>query len=142
MVLNVYKFLQNLTEDKLFQLLKKRYPDLINLNEEEEFSPIDWYIPSTNTYIEGKCRKEDYPTLFVEKHKWNVMKNVENCWYINSTPRGIYVYIINEIEEPLFRNRIMEKSQLYKGKGQYVHKEVGELLLNECSFQLDHLLLQ
>ena len=135
-------YLANLTEQDLFSLFQKRYADIIDLNVDNEFAPLDWYIPSLDTYIEAKCRKKDYPTIFVEKDKWDQMKQVERCWYVNSTPRGIYAFVLQEIEEPLFRERLMEKSQQFNGQGEYILKTVGELVLRDCKMQLDHLLFQ
>lgn len=135
-------YLASLSEQDLFLLFQKRYPDIIDFNIENEFAPLDWYIPSLDTYIEAKCRKDDYKTLFVQKDKWDQMLSVKECWYVNSTPRGIYAFIVQEIEEPIFYDRNMNKSQLYAGKGKRVPKLIAELPIKKCSMQLDHLLLQ
>ena len=49
--------------------------------------------------IELKCRHKHYDNLMLEKNKYDDLKKL-NCkaFYINSTPKGIYVFDINEIE--------------------------------------------
>jgi hypothetical protein len=133
------KFLSELTEDQLFKLMKKRYSNLIDLNVKDKQSKIDWYDPDSNTWFEGKCRDVDLLSLFIKKDKWDVLKQKENAYYVNSTLSGIYMWNINEVQEPLWREQSMEQSQQFKSYGR-IKKEVGDLYIKDA-IQIDQLLL-
>ena len=139
-MLNIEKYLTQLDESQLFLLISKRYPDIVDLNINNSTSILDWYVPSTNTYFEAKCRKEHRLTQFIQKDKWDALKAKDNSYYINSTPKGIYMWNIQEIEEPVWLERAMRKSQQFAGQGQVVMKLVGELRIDKA-LQIDHLLL-
>ena len=134
------KILEQLTEEKLFQLMASRYTGLIDLNVENKQSPIDWYWPEGNIYMEGKCRKEHRLTLFIQKDKWDALRGKEKGWYVNSTPKGIYVWNVKEIEEPIWFKRSMQNSQEFENQS-IVKKLVGELRVDKA-IQIDHLLLK
>jgi hypothetical protein len=124
--------LNKLDEDQLFLLFQKKYSNIINLNLEDEFSPVDWYIPNKNIHIEAKCRYKHFPTLFLEEIKYQKLIQYENCWYINSTPCGIFGWDVHKLE-PTFQNRLMTKNQQF-GKKELVWKSVAELDISKCDY--------
>lgn len=139
-MLNREKILTSLVEKELFKLFKNYYLDLIDLNEENEFAPIDWYSPSNNFYFEAKCRSKHYPNLVIEKAKWEILKQKENSYYVCSTPKGIYMVPINEIEEPVWGENWMRKSTFY-GSELRISKTSG-FIKYEKSIQIDQLLIK
>jgi len=90
--LNEERFWKEMTEGKLVKLMKNYYKDLVDLNEENKYSEIDWYIPSLNTFIEYKGRNDSYPGYYIEKPKWEALIQKENGWYLNSTPTEKLIY--------------------------------------------------
>lgn len=136
------KYLSELTEEQLFQLMASRYTGLVDLNKEDSSTPIDWYWPQEEIWIEAKCRQEHYPTLFIEKIKYDKLISKDKSWYLNSTPQGIYVFVLQEIEEPYWIERKMMKTKFFSTEKDIVTKVVGELNIKKASFQLEHLLLK
>jgi hypothetical protein len=136
------KYLSELTEERLFQLIASRYTGLVDLNKEDSSTPIDWYWPQEDIWIEAKCRQEHYPTLFIEKIKYDKLISKKNSWYLNSTPQGIYVFVLQEMEEPYWIERKMMRSKFFSTDKDIITKVVGELSIKKASFQLEHLLLK
>lgn len=135
------KFLTQLEEKKLFKLLKQYlFSDLIDLNEEDQYSPVDWYQPSTNEHYECKCRNEHYSALVIEKKKYIQMLEYEKPIYLNSTPKGIFGFYLKELEEPVWADKLMNRTFEF-GERVYIPKDSGMILISKCHFQLDHLLL-
>jgi hypothetical protein len=88
-------------ESELFEYIKTKY--LSDLKQsEDKFSRWDCYSQKRNTRIELKCRQKHYNELMIEKDKfiYLLMRNKlygEKCFYINSTPVGIYSFNIVDI---------------------------------------------
>ena len=137
-MINLEKQLKEMTEQKLYQLMKKRYPYLIDLNEQDKSSKIDWFNPDDECWMEGKCRSRNLLSVFIQKDKWDILKQKEKSYYVNSTLDGIYMWNIQDIEEPLWREQSMEESQEFKSSGR-VKKLVGDLHTKHA-MQIDHLL--
>ena len=133
------KYLAQLNEEQLYKLMLKMFSNLVDLNIENPVAPIDWYNPDTDEWFEGKCRYVDKSTLFIEKDKWDELILKDKSFYVNSTLTGIYMWNIQEIEEPVWRNTAMFKSQQFTGKGEKVLKLVGDLPISKA-LQIDHLL--
>jgi hypothetical protein len=58
-----------------------------------------------DAYIEMKCRRTHYPTLLIEKKKWDYLADIRartgaRTLYINSTPKGVYCFDLGALEEP------------------------------------------
>jgi hypothetical protein len=88
-------------EAELFQYLKENvYPDLEMSTD--KFSRWDCFSPTARHRIELKCRKKHYPTLLLEKKKYDAMiekaKGIEKPIYINSTPEGIFAFKLDELQ--------------------------------------------
>lgn len=134
-----YKVLAELNEKGLFQLMKKRYPDLIDLNFKDKYSNIDWFSPSQDLWIEGKCRSKHFQTLYIEEKKYQLLR--ERCGiYVSSTPEGIFAFYPCDNPELFFSDNKMRASTFYGGEDK-VPKSTAHIRLNQC-LNLEHLLLQ
>lgn len=132
--------LGELSEDQLFKLFQKEYPDIIDLNIDNPTSPVDWYIPELDIYTEAKCRKEHYPTMYIEESKYIKLIQYKRCWYVNSTPLGIFCWDIHKLNNIIFRNKLMTKTQQF-GKKEMIYKSVADLPISRCHFVFNHKLL-
>ena len=88
-------------EKELFDYLKEKYFQDLTFSE-DQFSRWDCYSKTRKTRIELKCRNRHYSTLLIEKDKYfNLIKyyinNEDTPLYINSTPKGIYVFDLRKI---------------------------------------------
>lgn len=85
-------------EKDLFAYLKlHHYPDLHKV--EDTYSR--WDCISKDRVIELKCRRTHYPTMLIEKKKYDALqleakKLKHKAVYINSTPRGIYKWLLDD----------------------------------------------
>lgn len=87
-----------MNEEQLFNYLKKHY--IYDLSKcEDEYSSYDCFSTTYRCVIELKCRNKHYDDLMLEKTKYDSLKKL-NCsaLYINSTPKGIYIFNINDIK--------------------------------------------
>ena len=85
---------------ELFEALKSVYPDLTPVSPTDRHDGI-----TSDSYIEMKCRRTHYPTLLIEKKKWDYLAGIRartgaKTLYINSTPKGIYQFDLGAINEP------------------------------------------
>ena len=121
-----------MTEAKLFDWLKANYfNDLVMARK--QFSKWDCYSPKYKARIELKCRKTHYPTLLLERIKYDSLRLKANSHndkplYINSTPEGIYVFNLNEVDVNWFIKSLPETTQFLKRN--WVKKEVTMLDVN------------
>ena len=136
------KFLNELDEKKLFQLVKNFYiPDLIDLNEEDESSPIDWYSPGLDCWIESKCRTKHFDHLMIEKKKWDALKEKRQSYYICSTEEGVFEFDITSIvDEPVWDYDYFKKTTQFDNNkyipklqaklSRYKSKQIKDFLFN------------
>lgn len=88
-------------ESELFDLLKNGFiPDL--QKSEDQFSRWDCISHKLRYRIELKCRKTHYDTLMLERDKYFalILSYVETGYkplYINSTPKGVYVFDLSDL---------------------------------------------
>ena len=87
-------------ESDLFEFLKEVIPDL--KKSEDQFSRWDCVSHKFQYRIELKCRKTHYDTLMLERDKYFalILSYVETGYkplYINSTPKGVYVFDLSEL---------------------------------------------
>jgi hypothetical protein len=91
-----------MNEEQLFEFLKKNYlPDL--KMSDDPMSHWDCYSEKYSFDIELKCRRTHYDDLLIEKMKYDNLIHRSKRYntipvYINSTPVGIYVFKLNEVE--------------------------------------------
>lgn len=98
-----------MNEEQLFNYLKKHY--IYDLSKcEDQFSSYDCFSTTYRCVIELKCRTKHYDDLMLEKTKYDSLKKL-NCsaLYINSTPKGIYIFNINDIKPNWITDTSMPK---------------------------------
>jgi hypothetical protein len=91
-----------MNEAKLFDYLKQTYfPDLIRADN--QYSRWDCYSDQYKTRIELKSRNTHYSSLMIEIDKYTelmahytIFNNIP--LYINSTPKGVFVFDLRWIE--------------------------------------------
>jgi hypothetical protein len=127
------KFLNELDEKKLFVLVKEFYIlDLIDLNEENDSSSIDWYSASLDCWIEAKCRTEHFNHLMIEKKKWDALKEKKQAYYICSTEEGVFEFDITSIvDEPVWSYRNCRTTTQFTDN-RYIPKLQGQLPSNKA----------
>lgn len=131
------RILTNINENQLLALLNKRYPNIMKI--EDEFSKIDCFDETTNTHYELKCRREHYETMYIEKDKYDALVEKKNAYYVTSTPKGIYMFNIKDVEEPVWRTKYLPHTTDFN-KNEWIEKEIGELRIKH-RYELTQLLI-
>ena len=114
-------------EKELFEFLKTNYlPDLTM--SEEAFSHWDCFSAKHAFEIELKCRLTHYDELLIEKIKYDALmsraaKYQTNPIYINSTPKGIWVFRIAGIKIEWIKKQLPATTEFKRRH--WVEKEVG-----------------
>lgn len=120
-------------EKELFEFLKTNYlPDLTM--SEEAFSHWDCFSAQHAFEIELKCRLKHYDELLIEKIKYDALmaraaKYQTNPIYINSTPKGIWVFRIAGIKIEWQKKQLPATTE-FKRK-HWIEKEVGFLHIRD-----------
>ena len=88
-------------ESDLFDLLKNGFISDLKKSE-DQFSRWDCVSHKFTYRIELKCRKTHYDKLMLERDKYFalILSYVETGYkplYINSTPKGVYVFDLSEL---------------------------------------------
>jgi hypothetical protein len=138
--LRIKQILLDLNENRLLYLFSLIYKDIIDLNVENPYTEVDWFIPSKMAYIEAKCRSKHYDTLFIEKIKYDKLINYKNSWYVSSTPEGVWAWNIKKIK-PIWIERKMERTQFFSNK-RIVNKIVAQLPVEEAINLTDELIIK
>ena len=116
-------------EDELFEyLVNCCYPDLVKAKK--QMSRWDCYSVEYRHRIELKCRGKHYPTLLIEKKKFDSMiqkckDNLDIPLYICSTPKGVFkfnLYLVDPKWEIQYHNKTTEFSNTNK-----IAKEIAML---------------
>jgi hypothetical protein len=121
-------------EEQLFNWLKEFvYFDLVKAKN--QMSRWDCYSPKFKHRIELKCRRKHYPTLLIEKSKYDAMifesgKHMDIPMYINSTPEGIYSFDLHQIEPEWIFKSLRATTQFANNKN--IVKKVAFLDLEEA----------
>jgi len=121
-------------EEQLFDWLKEFvYFDLVKAKN--QMSRWDCYSPKFKHRIELKCRRKHYPTLLIEKSKYDAMifesgKHMDVPMYINSTPEGIYSFDLHQIEPEWIFKSLRATTQFANKKN--IVKKVAFLDLEEA----------
>jgi len=106
-----------LREVELFEALKAVYPDLTPLSATDRADGI-----TNDAYIEMKCRRTHYPTLLIEKKKWDYLADIRartgaRTLYINSTPQGVYQFDLGAINEPEWQLKALPNKTDFANSG-------------------------
>jgi len=126
--------MKNWREQDLFDFLKQKYiPDLVKAKN--QMSRWDCYSPKYKMRIELKCRRTHYPTLLIERKKYDAMiaesaKHNDIPSYINSTPKGIYFFDLSKVN-PQWEVNSRNPSTTYWG-GERIEKEVAYLDISQA----------
>jgi hypothetical protein len=120
---------------ELFEALKSVYPDLTPVSPTDRHDGI-----TSDSYIEMKCRRTHYPTLLIEKKKWDYLAEIRartgaRTLYINSTPQGVYQFDLGAINEPEWQLKALPDKTDYVNKG-LVEKLCGFLDLRHSELLL------
>ena len=127
-----------LEEPQLFSYLKEfYYPDLRMSNS--QFSSFDCISDKQKLYIELKSRQTHYDTLLIEQIKYEAIKGAAyflgmTPLYINSTPEGIWQFVLSTLPEPMWEDRDLPATTEFAARGNklkvvgYLHISDGERL--------------
>ena len=121
--------MQKWKEKDLFEWLSNNHYKTL-VNSKNPISRWDCYDIETQNRIELKCRRKHYDTLILEKSKYDAMllesnKNLDIPIYINSTPEGIYLFNLNEIDIKWFTKSLPATTDFKKRI--WVKKKITEL---------------
>ena len=124
-----------LREVELFEALKAIYPDLTPLSATDRADGI-----TSDAYIEIKCRRTHYPTLMIERKKWDYLADIRartgaRTLYINATPSGIYQFDLGAIKTPEWLLHSLPTKTDFAGS-QKVEKWVGYLAIKDSELLL------
>ena len=125
----------NWKEEDLFNWLKEFvYFDLVK--SKNQMSRWDCYSPKFKHRIELKCRQKHYPTLLLEKKKYDAMifetgKHLDDAIYINSTPEGIYSFNLHDIEPIWVEKKLRATTEF--ANNSIITKEVCFLNIDEAT---------
>lgn len=118
-----------MVESELFNyLLNCCYPDLVKAKS--QLSRWDCYSQNKYHRIELKCRGKHYPTLLIERKKYDAMinkcnENLDIPIYICSTPKGIYKFNLYLVE-PKWEVQYQPKTTQFSNNNK-IPKEVAML---------------
>lgn len=90
-------------EQELYEAIRDSLiPDL--LLYKENYTVCDCFSEDFKMQIELKCRRRHYDSLMIEYLKWSSLlraskENKTRAIYINSTPKGVWVFDLNHLEK-------------------------------------------
>ena len=113
-------------EADLFEYLKGKLPDL--QLAKDQFSKYDCYSLHHKMDIELKCRRTHYPDRLIERAKYSALMERSMAYattpvYICSTPEGIWVFRLEDIEMTWFTKSLPRTTDF--GQRQWVDKEIA-----------------
>jgi hypothetical protein len=124
----------NYKEKDLFEWLNQNHYNTL-VNSKNPISRWDCYDIETRSRIELKCRRTHYNTLLLEKSKYDALikesnKHLDVPIYINSTPNGIYLFNLLEVELNWFIKSLPATTEFEKRM--WIKKEVAELKIEQA----------
>ncbi|MEN8887115.1 MAG: hypothetical protein ABF246_12060 [Winogradskyella sp.] len=124
----------NYKEKDLFEWLNKNHYNTL-VNSRNPISRWDCYDVETRNRIELKCRRKHYDTLLLEKAKYDALikesnKHLDVPIYINSTPKGIYLFNLLEVELKWYTKSLPATTEFQKRM--WIKKEVTELKIEQA----------
>ena len=116
-------------ESELFDYLKEIIPDLEK--SKDQFSKWDCESKLLKSRIELKCRRTHYEDLLIEKIKHDALINTgKNPIYINSTPKGIYLWDLSEHNIEWSKRELPRQTDF--DKTEKIDKRVGYLKIKDA----------
>lgn len=124
----------NYKEKDLFEWLNQNYYSTL-VNSRNPIARWDCYDIETRNRIELKCRRKHYNTLLLEKAKYDALvkesnKHLDIPIYINSTPNGIYLFNLLDVELNWFTKSLPATTEFQKRM--WIKKEVTELDIKQA----------
>ena len=117
-------------ENELFEYLKDFIPDIKFIGGS---SIWDCTSEIFNSRIELKCRPTHYSTMLIEKKKYDSLINSgKNPLYINSTPKGIYLWKLDEHDINWKTEKHNKTTEIPNGSREKIDKEVGYLKIADA----------
>jgi hypothetical protein len=119
-------------EADLFKYLKGKLPDL--QLAKDQYSKYDCYSLHHKMDIELKCRRTHYPDLLIERAKYSALMERSMAYattpvYICSTPEGIWVFRLEDIEMTWFTKSLPKTTDF--GQRQWVDKEIAMIDISQ-----------
>lgn len=112
-------------EKDLFNLLKiNTITDLEKTENKYEY--YDCYSEKYDMFIELKCRRTHYPTLLIEKSKYEKLIKNKHCRYICSTPIGIYSFNLHTLPTPIWTKELLPSTTDFNNN-EYILKDISYL---------------
>lgn len=129
----ISKCLSKWRESDLFEWLSENYYNLL-VDTSKNFSKSDCYDIETKNRIELKCRATHYEKLIIEKPKYEYLIKESKKFgdvpiYINSTPKGIYLFNLNDLKLEWFK-KPLPKTTEFKNNN-YISKEIATININK-----------
>jgi hypothetical protein len=123
----------NKKEEALFLHLKENHYPEIEFSE-DKYCRYD--CEDDDRVIEIKCRNKHYPTMIIERSKYNALIDVADergvsPLYINSTPEGIFEWNLSDVEIE-WKVETKHPATTHFSNNNRVAKEVGYLDINEA----------
>lgn len=122
-----------MTEQIAYQVIKQKLiPDLIDNNEIDEMSPVDWYSPQLDMGIEYKNRNYYFSSVIIEKSKYDELMKYNKARYINAIPQGYnrtwyFSWDLKKIPEPKWAQIDLKNSQQFYRDSERINKLAGFL---------------
>jgi hypothetical protein len=140
----ISNYLLNLTEQTLFERFTnhKRFRKMVRRSE-DPMDSIDWYLPSEDLYIEGKCREYTGQSYLIEEKKYNSLIVHPNCWYVSSGGNGIFAW---DLQEYIKKNKMYFNQHIYPKTSKFednknIKKSCDYLPIDEAIYLTAELLL-
>jgi hypothetical protein len=129
----ISKCLSKWRESDLFEWLSENYYNLL-VDTSKNFSKSDCYDIETKNRIELKCRATHYEKLIIEKPKYEYLIKESKKYgdvpiYINSTPKGIYLFNLKDLKLEWFK-KPLPKTTEFKNNN-YISKEIATININK-----------
>ena len=99
-----------MNEAQLLEFLKLNYIDDLQKSE-DIYCEYDCYSKRFNMVVELKCRNTHYVELMLEKYKYDKLNKHERPYYINSTPKGIYIFNVKNITPNWIVNQMPKQTE-------------------------------
>jgi hypothetical protein len=132
------QFLISLNEDKLFNTLKQAIPDL--QKSKWIYDRKDATSARNEAVYELKCRKSHYPSMLIEKDKYDSLIVYKNPHYINSTPEGIYSWDLTSTKPTEWKNEFFPCNTTFNLNDEICQKTVGYLAVTAATNITSYLL--
>ena len=118
-------------EARMFRYLKETYIPDLEYSDLGEYSPYDCYSKDKSCEIELKFRHKHYPTLMIEKMKYDklmtrALAHDTEAIYISETPDGIFAFNLSRLNEPQWFTKKLPATSNFDRR-EWIDKEVANI---------------